>query len=98
MKKLKDIQANQVLLVDYDNANDTDNYQLKNTKDDKLFEDRTDNLGIDYLHIENPYNDFRFEVLLPHIYLRQYIIGKIVVMEILTCFLFETKIKKKLIF
>ena len=67
-EKLENIQANQVLQIDYTNAIETDESQLVVSESQQLFKESTKDLGIEYLHIENPYNDFQYEVLLPHIY------------------------------
>lgn len=63
---LQNIAANQVLEVDYGLAKEIN--QLEKEEKNTLFVDYTKPSGIDYLHIENPYNDFRYEVLLPHMY------------------------------
>ncbi len=63
---IKNIAANQVLEIDYKNAAFTN--QPAEVETNTLFIDHTQDSDIDYLHIENPYNDFQYEVLLPHMY------------------------------
>jgi len=70
VEKLYDISVNQILTLDHKNAKDTlpeSNFNLNATH---LFSDVTKQLGIDYNHIENDFNDFQHQVLLPHIYSR----------------------------
>ncbi len=62
---IENIGVNQLLFVDYSDA--VMPAQLKQEMRKTLFADLK-NSGIDYLHIENPYNDFRYEALLPHMY------------------------------
>ncbi|MEP4947402.1 MAG: VCBS repeat-containing protein, partial [Flavobacteriaceae bacterium] len=62
---LKNIRANQTLLVDYRNASPVKSLKEKNNT--RLF--RTDNkLSGLFTHSENPFDDFQKEVLLPHRY------------------------------
>lgn len=70
IEKLHNISVNQILTIDYTNAKDTlidSNFNIGKTH---LFSDVTKQLGIDYNHIENDFNDFQHQVLLPHIYSR----------------------------
>jgi hypothetical protein len=62
---LTNIKTNQTLVADYQEAN---NASRKNEANNPLFADATQALGIDYQHKENVFNDFQYEVLLPHAY------------------------------
>ncbi len=64
---IENIPANQSLEIKYQEASSPG--QLTTTENTPgLFADVTSESQIDYLHLENPYNDFQHEVLLPHIY------------------------------
>ncbi len=63
---LKNVSTNQLLKISYKNARSFDKESV--LVQNYLFEDKTNDLGIDYLHFENPSNDFADEVLLPHMY------------------------------
>ena len=66
---LKNVRANQVIEVDYRDADASDIDQPVKTEKELLFADASKELGIDFLHQENIYyNDFQHEVLLPHVY------------------------------
>ena len=70
-QRLHNIKTNQVLEVDYRDAKDGGVDQPQKVKKELLFVDATEELEIDYRHRENIYyNDFQFEVLLPHVYSR----------------------------
>ena len=64
---LENIKANQVLKI---SQNDYPEVKIFNTsqkdKKDLLFKDITNQLHLNYMHIENVYDDFEREVLLPH--------------------------------
>ena len=63
VSRLKDIKANQKIVVDYNSANiETLNIRIANTN--KKIIDPT-SLGIDYLHKENYFNDYSLQLLLP---------------------------------
>ncbi len=61
---LKNIKADQTLIVDYKNAKDK--LAEKPIKPELFFTEITDKTGITYQHIENEFNDFFRESLLPH--------------------------------
>ena len=67
IQRLSDIGANRILEIKYTESQDTEK-----ATDPKpsvpFFKQITTDLGIDYLHQENPYYDFEYEVLLPHVY------------------------------
>ncbi len=67
---LKNVAANQILKIDYKNAKDSTPSPSNVEPNEKLFVDATAELGIDFQHKENPYNDFQEEVLLPQAYSR----------------------------
>lgn len=63
---LHHVKANQTLELRYQDADQ--DYQQPSNPPQKLFSDVTSQLAIDYRHKENNYNDFDYQVLLPHIY------------------------------
>ncbi|MEO1257616.1 MAG: VCBS repeat-containing protein [Bacteroidota bacterium] len=66
-ESLENVETNQLLKIDY--KNNLENASYKNLMAaDAIFTDKTDALGIDYFHMENAYNDYIKEVLLPHGY------------------------------
>lgn len=65
---LTNVAANQVLSINYSDANITQDNPAVNAGETLLFSDATATLGIDYQHKENVFNDFKYEVLLPHVY------------------------------
>lgn len=65
-QSIKDIQTNQMLILNYDDAS---NFHTSDVKDSiKLFSRAKDQLGIAFKHEENDYNDYELELLLPHKY------------------------------
>jgi len=67
-QQLEQVPVNQVLEADYKSAAEPGNSQPMANSEPQFFQDVTEELGIQYKHIENPYNDFEYEVLLPHAY------------------------------
>ena len=65
---LKQISANQFIEVDYHKSIKNKSNSYSSIFKKYMFSDRTNELGIDFLHFENPYNDFNHEILLPHMY------------------------------
>jgi hypothetical protein len=62
---LSNVNANQILTIDYNNSSKTQPVLSKN--ETKIFSTEIDSTRIaNYEHKENLYDDFRFEVLLPH--------------------------------
>lgn len=59
---LRDVDINQILTIEK-KGND---YLKEEVIDDPLFKDITTKVTLDYLHIENAFNDFEREILLPH--------------------------------
>ncbi len=63
-QELKNLAANQVILLDHKNAS---NQRIEiHPKYNPLFANSTEKLGVDYKHVENEYEDFKKELLLPH--------------------------------
>ena len=62
---LKDISANQILKIDYKNAQEK---SPSNTTATKLFSNITSNSGVDFSHKENAFDDYKHEILIPHRY------------------------------
>lgn len=60
---LSDQSANQEIELDYQLANSNNTSQETN---EVLFEDITAQMGIEYRHRENNFDDFRYEMLLPY--------------------------------
>ncbi len=63
---LNNVPANQLLRIDYANASDNSIDDEKEIK--QFFENTTEKSGIEYTHSENPYDDYKVEILLPHTY------------------------------
>ncbi len=62
---LKNVKANQTIWVKAQNANFIPTIALP-IKDNKIFTDITDSLGINYVHNELDFIDFNYQKLLPH--------------------------------
>jgi hypothetical protein len=60
----RDVKANQLLAVNYKDAK-TNATPLKE-RPKSLFQDITDKVGLEFKHHENPFDDFVYQVLLPH--------------------------------
>ncbi|PCJ96503.1 MAG: hypothetical protein COA50_06900 [Flavobacteriaceae bacterium] len=65
-QSIKNIQTNQILTLNYDEASDTGDFNTDLNK--KLFSSVVDKLGVVFEHQENDYNDYDQELLLPHKY------------------------------
>ncbi|WP_271783050.1 VCBS repeat-containing protein [Aquimarina algiphila] len=64
ISEIKDVKANQNLLVDFSSAQKSKKESLQNKP---LFQTiALDAIGVDFAHIENKYDDYYFEPLLPH--------------------------------
>ena len=61
---LEDVEANQLLAMDYKDAQTKGKFQKEGTK--QLFEDITEQVQLKFKHEENSFNDFTYQVLLPH--------------------------------
>ena len=68
IQTLNKVKTNQVLTIDYRDAHDSAYSQPLLAENELLFADATRDSNIDHLHRENNYNDFQYEVLLPHVY------------------------------
>ncbi len=67
-QQLLNVKANQLIVLDYKNAA-ASNYTYSIGKESfnlPLFTDITKASGIDFLHVENQFEDFNYEPLLPH--------------------------------
>ena len=60
----KDIKANQLLSVNYKDAKTKGTNEKVKTK--SIFEDITEKVGLNFKHQENQFDDFIYQVLLPH--------------------------------
>jgi enediyne biosynthesis protein E4 len=60
---LKGIRANQKLILKYADAK---THAPQNLENKKLFEELTDPVPIEFFHKENAFNDYNYQVLLPH--------------------------------
>lgn len=60
------VKTNQLLTVDYKNAESIPKNTQEKPKPKKLFEEITHAVGVNHKHTENPFNDFDYQVLLPH--------------------------------
>ncbi len=66
VQTLKDVDVNQTLEIGYAEAADR---ELQGAgSNGRLFADVSDQSGLDYTHKENDFDDYRYEVLLPHRY------------------------------
>jgi len=63
---LKNIEANQQLTIDYQEATKPILAAVTTTVEDRLFEDVSRKVSIGYKHQENVFDDFKRESLLPH--------------------------------
>ncbi len=63
VSELKNIAADQLIAVDYTSAVDPTDAEAKKPL---LFSDVTNAYGLNHKHIENEYDDYKREVLLPH--------------------------------
>ena len=70
VQTLLGLAANQLLTIDYQNANSSLAAQPSKDQKETKFADVTPELGINFRHIENDYDDFKTEILLPHAYSR----------------------------
>ncbi len=61
---MRDVRSNQLLTVDYKEAKPIGRTNALLTK--QVFRDVTKELGIDFQHRENVFNDFEKQILLPH--------------------------------
>ncbi len=66
----ENIEPNQLITLDYNDAGNIEKVVDTNNTMTPQFTDVTKAEGIDFQHKENPYNDFNYEVLLPHVYSR----------------------------
>ena len=64
VERLKNVNPNQLLTLSYTNAAKPTN-DIKR-KEELSFQEVTDELGIDFRHVENEYDDFEKQILLPH--------------------------------
>ena len=62
---LQNVKTNQLLTVNYKNAR-RPRSTIKKERIKPLFEDITDEVQLKFRHKENPFDDFRYQVLLPH--------------------------------
>jgi enediyne biosynthesis protein E4 len=66
---IRNVNANQVLKVDYRSAT-VDARPAKDRTPSTLFQEVTENYGIEYAHEENPFVDFKVQPILPHLHSR----------------------------
>ncbi|MEK6781231.1 MAG: VCBS repeat-containing protein [Bacteroidota bacterium] len=65
---LQNVKANQILKIDY--ASVSDRTVSKKVKSPALFEEVSKQMGIDFLHQENTFVDFKLQPTLPHMHSR----------------------------
>ena len=68
VQRLEGVKGNQVIEVNHKDA--VTNTSTPSNSAQPVFTNITDELNLDYRHQENYFNDFQYEVLLPHIYSR----------------------------
>lgn len=66
---IRKVPVNQVLEVDYRSATEPPREE-KEVKPQTFFKDATGELGIDYIHRENSFVDFKMQPILPHMHSR----------------------------
>ncbi|PID71334.1 MAG: hypothetical protein CR985_00280 [Flavobacteriales bacterium] len=64
-QSIKEINANQTIDVKYNPQNENEDLLIKD-KNEYLFADIIQKTGVDFLHNENDFDDFKIETLLPH--------------------------------
>ena len=62
---LEHVKANQKLVIDYKNAS-ANPHAVATTPTQKVFKDITGELGLSYRHTENSFDDFSYQLLMPH--------------------------------
>ena len=67
-QNMANLTGGQLLVADYKDAGDPEEMVVEEVA--PMFVDVSRDLGLEFVHQENPYNDFQYEVLLPHIYSR----------------------------
>jgi len=65
-QQLVNVKANQLLTLDYKNASHQKVSSNKYANTGTIFKDITKTAGLNYTHIENSFEEFNFEPLLPH--------------------------------
>lgn len=63
---LSNVKCDQQVIVSYKNATFIEGTISKNSESDSLFLDVTERINLPYRHIENEFNDFNQQPLLPH--------------------------------
>jgi len=63
---IKNVAPNQILEIGYENAEKRSKVKVAET--DPIFKDISKESGVKYTHSENPYDDYKVEILLPHTY------------------------------
>ncbi len=66
-QRLKEVSGDQLLTLNITDASDASD---ESTAPSRTFENITDATSVDFVHRENAFNDYRYEVLLPHQYSR----------------------------
>ena len=62
---LEHVKANRRFIIDHKNASDKQ-HDVVDTSPQKVFKNITGKLGLSYRHTENSFDDFRYQVLMPH--------------------------------
>ena len=62
---LEHVKANQKLVIDYNNAS-ANPHAVATMPPQKVFKNITGELGLSYRHMENSFDDFSYQVLMPH--------------------------------
>jgi hypothetical protein len=66
---LKKVAANQTIVLVQENAV-PNGFQEKIKKTEKWFQEVTDSLGVDFIHVEDQFIDFKLQPILPHMHSR----------------------------
>jgi hypothetical protein len=63
---LKNVKADQTLVVDINNAKDSYTFDVPKTDKQPMFTEVTRSVGVNYVHREDDFNDFNVQKLIPH--------------------------------
>ncbi len=67
---LTEVEVNQTLELNYSNASASLERKIERSEQQRLFSNSKTDFGLNFKHVENEYDDFRKEILLPHKYSR----------------------------
>ena len=65
-ESLNNVKTDQMITMAHKNAKPIESNLIAKNKNKNIFEDITNKVGLQYEHKENKFDDFRYQVLLPH--------------------------------